>query len=120
MAKVKTLIISFFSVSKEFLDDKKLLFEYVLLYCILLQLLTGACPTRAKTELLVWIFREVIAVIVNLDVLETNVKQVVMMLLFFRLSICLFFCFAFLRTSSENEIFQKILLANIKFIYLRI
>ena len=111
MAKVKTLIISFFSVSKEFLDDKKLLFEYVLLYCILLQLLTGACPTRAKTELLVWIFREVIAVTVNLDILETTVKQVMTMFLFFRFLFVCFFCFAFLGMSSENEIFQKILLA---------
>ena len=41
-------------------------------------------------------------------------------LVFFVCLFVCFFCFAFLGMSSENEIFQKILLANIKFIYLRI
>ena len=39
------------------------------------------------------IFREVIAVIVNLDILETTVKQVMTMFLFFRF---LFVCFSVL------------------------
>ena len=48
----------------------------VYIYMFLLQILTSARTIHARTELLVSIFREVIAVIVNLDIMETTVKQV--------------------------------------------
>ena len=48
----------------------------VYIYMFLLQILTSARTVHARTELLVSILREVIAVIVNLDFLETTVKQV--------------------------------------------
>ena len=43
---------------------------------IYLQMITNVQIVRARTELPVLIFTEVIAVIVNLDLLATNAKQV--------------------------------------------